>query len=256
VYRNDPLVSIYRFLRQPGIATISVIITFTLFSTVPTALSAESLSSEKLGFSNREQWRNWKKITFPDVSETKFQFHADSGAVCGNASQSASGMARAFQNDSPQKVLLSWEWRIRDIIQKAKGRGKPNDDYPARVYANFKRTGDRFSLWEQTLASTFEMVYGREIPGQSLNFVWANAIDRGEYFKSPFTRHSRVIVLESGNQNAGKWKKERVRVGEWYRKVFGDGEIPPIQSVAIMVDSDNSSSKARGCFRNVQIHTK
>jgi len=207
-----------------------------------------------LGFQNPNQWSQWKPITFPDKPTTRYHFDTFTHTVCSRANSSASGMARGFPGNLRKFPILSWEWKIDHVIENGNAHKKRGDDYPARVYVNFKRTAKHWNWWERTKAATYETFYGTEIPGRTLNFIWANKLKKDQIVKSPYTRHARLIALKTGNKQAGKWHHESVNIRQWYQKAFGDNP-PPVQSIAIMTDADNTASSATGCYRNITLKT-
>ncbi len=209
-------------------------------------------STVPLGFDSAEQWESWRDVTFPDIRPTEYTFHENETMVCGRADASASGTIKEFPGKLTDHPILSWEWRIDGVLESGDARVKEGDDYAARVYVNFERD-DRLGWWERTRASLFESIYGQEIPGQSLNFVWANRLEAGEVIPSAYTEHSRLIALQSGNGQAGEWVREEVNLLDQYERAFPDQEPPPVHSVAIMVDSDDTGESARGCFQNLTL---
>lgn len=205
-----------------------------------------------LGFQDLNQWEQWKPVTFPGVKKTWYEFDTGTKAVCSRADSSASGFGHPFPGELEDYPVLTWEWKIDHVLPDGDARKKEGDDYPARVYVNFERTSRDWSWWERTKASTFETFYGTEIPGKTLNFIWANKLPVNDIVTSAYTRHARLIALQSGNEKAGTWQTQTVNIRDWYRKAFDDTP-PPVQSVAIMTDSDNTNSTARACFRNITL---
>jgi hypothetical protein len=216
--------------------------------TVPPVHGADT---RVLGFEDRGQWEQWQAVTFPGVPETSYHYHEDSGAACGVAQQSASGFARRFPGSLSKWPVLSWEWKVDSVLERGNAHRQSGDDYAARVYVNFERADD-WSLWESTKATVYESFYGTELPGRTLNFVWANELERGGVVKSAYTSRARLIALRTGSDSAGSWVRETVDVRKWYQRTFG-GTPPPVQSVAIMTDADNTKSRARGCYRRIRL---
>lgn len=207
----------------------------------------------QLGFKDTAAWKQWEKITFPRTRETQYAFIQKEQAVCAVAESSASGMVIAFPGTLEQYPLLSWEWKIDQVLEKGDGRKQEGDDYAARIYINFKRDS-RLSWWERTRSAVFETFYGQDIPGQTLNFIWANQLKVGKIVPSPYTGHARMVVLQSGNERAGEWVQQEVNILQWYRQAF-KAEPPPIHSVALMTDSDDTGETVRACFRNLVLNT-
>jgi len=99
-----------------------------------------------------------------------------------------------------------------------------------------------------------EVFYGRDIPGRTLNFIWANQLEIDEIVTSTYTEHARLVALQSGNRQAGEWVREEVNIADQYRRAFG-GEPPPIHSLALMTDSDDTGETVRACYRNIKLAT-
>jgi hypothetical protein len=90
-------------------------------------------------------------------------------------------------------------------------------------------------------------LYGENPPHASLNYIWANREHARRIMVSPYTDRSRMIVMRSGNGEAGRWVEETVNILEGYRAAFG--EDPPREaSLAVMSDADNTGESAVGFF--------
>lgn len=207
----------------------------------------------RLGFDSAEQWGRWRSVEFPDRKPTAYAFDADERQVCARADQSASGMAHRFPGALDQYPVLSWEWRIEGVLEKGDARRKEGDDYAARVYVNFERD-EGLSWWERIRAGVLETIYGEDIPGSSLNFIWANRAESGTVLPNQYTDRARMVVLQSGAGDAGRWIREEITIPEWYRRAFGT-DPPPVQSIAIMTDADDTGEQAAACYRNLRLRS-
>jgi hypothetical protein len=207
-----------------------------------------------LGFEDLEQWENWQEITFPGRANTRYEFDPEGQMACAAAVASASVLLHEFPWKLEDYPILSWEWRIEHVLEKGDARTREGDDFAGRVYVNFERE-ERLGWWERARGRMFELIYGQELPGQSLNFIWANTLEIGEIVTSPYTEHARLVALQSGNQRAGEWVREEVNIPEQYRKAFNRAP-PRVHSLAIMTDSDDTGETARACYRNINISGK
>jgi len=208
-----------------------------------------------LGFESDSQRENWQPITFSGIRKTKYRFDMDQKKLCGRAESSASGLAVDFPGSLQEFPVLSWEWYISGTVKGGDVRSKQTDDYSARVYVNFERTGEGFSWWERTQAEVFQTVYGRELPGKTLTFIWGNRQTGDTIVTSPYTRHSKMIALRRGNKLANQWVFERIDISEWFRKSFGR-DPPPVHSIAIMTDTDNTGEITSACYRRIRLLTE
>jgi Protein of unknown function (DUF3047) len=62
-----------------------------------------------------------------------------------------------------------------------------------------------------------------------------------------------MIVVESGKQNVGQWINEERNLLKDYRAAFGK-DPPPIVSVAIMTDTDNTRESAAAWYGDISLH--
>lgn len=204
----------------------------------------------KLGF--EEDWREtWEEITFPDKQPTTYTYDTMTESVCARAEQSASAMVRSFPEGDTLPKKLTWEWRVDSVLKKGNARKKSGDDYAARVYVNFE-VEDALSYWDRIKLNTFETLHGQEIPSRSINFIWANRLDTGTILPSPYVQYTRLVALRNRESPSGSWTKETVDLREYYREIF-DEEYRRPHSVSIMTDTDDTRSKASGCYRDLRI---
>ncbi len=204
----------------------------------------------KLGF--EENWRdNWREITFPEKKSTSYDFDPSTESVCGSADESASALVRSFPEGETLPTELTWEWRVDSVLDKGNARKKSGDDYAGRVYVNFE-AAESLSYWDQLKLNTFETIYGQDIPSRSINFIWANRLNRGTIVPSPYTQFSRLVALRNRQSKTGTWQRETVNLKKYYQKIF-DEEYRRPHSVSIMTDTDDTESLARGCYRNLRM---
>jgi hypothetical protein len=107
----------------------------------------------------------------------------------------------------------------------------------------------RASLWERLRRRLLASVYGEELPGRALCYVWARSLPAGSRWTSPYTEDTRMRALRSGSGAAESqgWRRETVDVAADYRAWTGDAPGEPV-GVAIMTDSDNGCGSAEAWY--------
>lgn len=215
--------------------------------------SAVARSSEflKLGFSSSVPSDTWRSVEFSDKTPTRYHFYSDTGAVCARAESSASGLARKFPEGRSEWTQLSWEWKINGRVEDGNARRKTGDDYAARVYVNYQ-SNDRLSYWESLVLSSYETIYGRDIPRRSINFIWANILETNTVVPSPYTSRVKLIALRNRTDPEGTWVEESVNLETYYNRLY-EGEYVAPDSLAIMTDTDNTNDSVTACYRNVRL---
>ncbi len=155
----------------------------------------------------------------------------ESGQVLQAQSRSAaSGLV--FETDyAPSDFpVLSWRWKIDDIVNKGDSRTKAGDDYAARVYVVFPH-------WFFPKTKT-------------LNYIWANRLPKEAIQANAFTANAMMIAVESGPEKAGQWVSEQRNIVEDYRRAFGE-DPPRVGAIAIMTDTDNTGESATAWYGDI-----
>jgi len=78
-------------------------------------------------------------------------------------------------------------------------------------------------------------------------YVWDAKLAAGTSLDNAFTRRIRYIVLQSGNDRLDRWVSERRDLAADYMRLFKDESptgVPPIISIAVGADSDNTKSRS------------
>lgn len=144
----------------------------------------------------------------------------------------ASGLFYEIDYDPRQYPVLTWKWKVDDIIEQGDATSKAGDDYAARIYVIFPS----FFFWKT----------------RSLNYIWANKLPKGDAIPSSFTSNSMMVAVESGRENVGKWTEYRRNIYDDFEKYFGT-PVPTVDTIAIMTDTDNTGSKASACYGPIYI---
>ncbi len=183
----------------------------------------------------RERWREQRLFAKP----THYAAVTDAGLpVLHAVSRSANaGLVRDVARPAPAEARLRWRWKVRAALAgNMRERERAGDDYAARV----------FVVFETSL---------NPLRTRAINYVWAATEKTGAVFASPYTKNVGIVVLRSGNADAGQWHLEQRDVLADYRAFFGE---PPsrINAVAVLVDTDNTKSNAEAWFADLILETR
>ena len=179
--------------------------------------------------------KNWKEKSFKGA--TDYEVVQEDGQRCIRATSDASASALYYELDfDPREYpLLTWRWKVNNILAKGDELKKEGDDYAARVYVVFPS-----ALFWRTKA---------------INYIWANKLTAGQAVPNPFTSNACMIAVQSGQTHVGQWLEEKRNLLEDYRKCFG--EVPPrAGAVAIMTDTDNTGEKAMAWYGPIRLLEK
>ncbi len=188
----------------------------------------------------------WEALTFPRVPRhTRYLVVRDGvgWVLRAESDAAASGLYRPLDLDPKVYRVLSWRWKVENVLAKADPRRKDGDDYAARVYVAFRYEPAAATLWERSRYGAYRLLHGRYPPGLVLNYVWESRLPIGTALDNAYTGRAKIIVARSGAADVGRWVTERHDIYEDYRRIVG-GEPPRIAGIALMTDTDDTGERA------------
>ena len=200
----------------------------------------------------------WEPLTFKNIDRhTAYTLVQDDGVwvVAATSSASASGLIRRMEIDPHQFPVISWRWKVTDVLSKGDVTQKAGDDYPARVYITFAYDPAKLEFVQKTKYWAARLLYGEYPPTGTLAYIWANKAPVGTVVPNPYTDRVQMIVLQSGSGKKMQWIAEKRNVYEDYRMAFGH-EPPLISGVALMTDTDNTGEAVRAYYGDILLSSK
>lgn len=194
----------------------------------------------------------WKALTFKKVvTHTAYTVVRDSDrtVVRADSRAGASGLTREVSIDLKEYPLVAWQWKVANVISKGDVTKKVGDDYAARLYITFAYDPDKVGFSKKAKYKLGRMLFG-DIPIAAINYIWDRRTPQGTIVPNAFTDFVKMIVVESGEANVGRWMEEERNLYEDYRRAF-DEEPLPINGVAIMTDTDNTGEAATAYYGDI-----
>lgn len=202
---------------------------------VPRLGASEHLLFDGFDAGWRGGWREQRLFSKPTV----YSVVEDAGRrVLHAVSEAANaGLAREVIVASPTRAQLAWRWKVRRaLMQNTAERERRGDDYTARVIVVFENSV-------------------LPLRTRAINYIWAAHEPAGAVFASPYSSNVAMVVLRSGNGDAGVWHGEKRDVLEDYRRFFGRAAMN-ISGIAVLVDTDNTESVAEAWFADLTLDSE
>ena len=191
----------------------------------------------------------WRPLTFRGTAEqTRYTLESFEGMEVAKAESGCGASGLILHLDAirlDQTPLLSWRWRVDRGLELLQEQTKAEDDFAARVYIMFELDKSRASALQRLRHRVAKLLYGEDMPGSALNFVWTSRLPVGTVWDNPFEPSSKMIALAQGPSTS--WRRETVNVVARYRELFRT-PIPLLMALAIMSDSDNSCQRTEARF--------
>ncbi|MBI2070696.1 MAG: TIGR04282 family arsenosugar biosynthesis glycosyltransferase [Elusimicrobia bacterium] len=199
--------------------------------------------------------KNWKPLVFKKIPRrTAYSLVEENGDyfVMAQSSFSASAILKEVQASPKDYPMLRWRWKIERVLEKADARKKSGDDYAARIYVAFRYDPKNASAWQRAKYGVAKSLYGHYPPHAALNYIWDNKLPIGAAVDNPYTNRTKMIAVESGPENVGKWRTEERNIYDDYKRLFGE-DPPDIAFIALMTDTDNTGETASAYFDDISL---
>lgn len=168
----------------------------------------------------------WMEFPLRGITEYRIAVVDERIAIRATGTSSASGLVRFIHTDPTLCPTMSWSWRVDTLQKNADLRVKEKEDVAASIFLIFGDPG----------------FFGDTQPVPTLRYVWTNdEIPVESVIDNPYVPGIvRSIVLESGEENLGRWTIERRNVLEDYAAAFGQPPRDEIHAIAIFTDNDQT----------------
>ena len=198
---------------------------------------------------------SWAPLDFPKIpNHTIYAATNEDGApaIRVEATASASALVYSRTFDLRSTPVLSWSWKVLNVLPRGDAETREGDDYPIRVYILFPYQSRRVPPLQRLQFELAKQLYGSYPPEAVLNYVWANRPHTSEPLPNAYTDRAMMFFPDVGNDHVGEWRTHTVNILEDYRRAFGQ-EPPDTFSLAIMGDSDNTGGQSVAFVRGISL---
>ena len=233
--------------------TIIVLILLLVFFTFQPVYSQEQKVFLREEFNSLE---NWRPLYFPKITRhSRYTVIKEQDGSClkAESDSSASGIIYRQEFNVYDYPKIRWRWKIDNVYNKGDAGKKSGDDYPIRVYIIFKYDPEKASFVQKIRYGLAKKIYGEYPPQSSLNYIWANRKHTEKIITNPYASEAKMIILEAGAEKAGQWVTEEADILQDYKKAFGVS-APPVASIAIMNDSDNTGESSVSYIDFIEVY--
>jgi len=200
-------------------------------------LSTPSDKEEQIWVDNFEstEMSDWhgRADDFRDIY--KINTTADSSYLSARSEGSDNLIIKKVNIDIAKYPYLNWKWRARTLPIEGDESEKSKCDIAASVIVVI-----RASKWRP----------------QSIKYTWSTTLPKETLSESPYAfwpARTDIIVMQSGEENLGKWITEKVNVLEHYKMFYDKKKVrsKDIEAFVIMTDSDNTKSLSEADYDDI-----
>ena len=209
-----------------------------------------SFSDSPPGGDVPQGWQNWTLSKFKKPTQYKLVSESGGTVVKASADASASGLVHRVAIDPRTYPLLSWRWKVDELIAKADNTRKNTEDSPVRVVVSFEGDLDKLSLDDRIFYDNVRLITGQDLPYATLMYIWENRVPKNTVIPSLHTSRIRMVVAESGRDRLGVWQEVTRNLYDDYRTAFGE-EPGRITAIGIMTDTDNTGENVHAYYGDI-----
>jgi hypothetical protein len=223
----------------------------------PVYTQVQPFSANRPGADLPTGWRPW--IITRNKAPTHYELIVDAEServvLRAVADRAATGLKQRLDVDPAERPVITWQWRLTDLIDDADNTNRHADDSPARLLLFFD--GDKATLpaREQLLMETASMLTGQPVPYAAMMYVWENRLEAGTVIPHPTMGQLKMVVAGSGRERLGQWKRFERNYVEDYRQAFG---IAPgrLIGIGILTDTDNTADSVEAFYGDIELRAE
>lgn len=171
------------------------------------------------------------------------------------AQASTSGITRALRVDPATHPIVAWRWKVSALVQKGDLATKEGDDFAARFYVTFDLDPERLPVGERMKIGLARMLYGPDVPVAVLCYVWDRRAPVGTFAPNAYTDRVRMIVVDSGSANVGRWVAHERDVAADFQRAFGQ-PAPAVNGVIVSTDTDNTGETVEAFYGDASFRAR
>ena len=142
---------------------------------------------------------------------------------------SSFGLTKKIDVDLKEYPYINFRWKVQELPRNGDFRKKETDDQAAQIY----------------------VVFGKfKLTAKIVGYLWENKPPKLTTGVSPAWGKTRLIVLESGPENLGKWVWEKRNIYDDYNLLFHK-EPPKANLISIYINSQHTESRAESYFGEI-----
>ena len=184
--------------------------------------------------------KGWWLVKYFAVPST--QYSKTGGILKAESLGTRSSLYKEVGDKQKDYPILSWKWKVSNVVHSAIETRKDRHDAAARVMVVFGRE------------KSFKL-FGKEPAGLRIEYIWASHLPKGQMFDHPADKDCKIFVLESGEGKAGQWVLESRNLHKDFKEAFKT-DPPGVTAIGIQTDTDHSNESVTAHYSEPALRKK
>ncbi len=197
----------------------------------------------------------WSAKALPVKPVTRYSMAKRAGHSCvlAQAHRSASLWRRKLNVAPGELGAIEFNWWVGGMPEGATVTDAAHDDASARIVLAFDGDEANLSPRNRMLFELARTLTGEAPPYATLMYVWDAKAPVGTEVVSARSDRMRKIVVASGRENLGTWRRFERDVVADFRRIY-PGESPGmLVGMALMTDADNTQGRVEACYGTIRL---
>jgi len=152
--------------------------------------------------------------------------------------------------------VVTWRWKVENILQDIDEETVAGDDHPIRIFFAFEPDTSKQSFWFRLKRFIYlDRIHGHPEGGRYTEYLWSSHLKPGYIINDPGNPMQKLMVIEGGGVNLGKWLSYRRNLYDDYKKLYGE-EPRHLIFVGIINDTDQTGQEATSYISDLMFHKK
>jgi hypothetical protein len=146
--------------------------------------------------------------------------------------------------DVSEYPVVAWKWKVENILEGNDERTREGDDHPVRLFFVFEPDESEQSFWFRVKRFLYlDRIHGHPYGGRFIEYLWSSHLAPGEVIDDPGKPWQKLVVIEGGSGNTGKWLSYERNLYEDFRRLYHE-ETRRLIFIGILSDTDQTGQEA------------
>ncbi len=213
--------------------------------------AVQPFSLTSIGETAPPGWEPWILSRFMARTQYRIVDLEGERVLAAKANVSASGLLQPLSLTTTEYPIISWRWRVPQLIPGADNASRHSDDSPVRVVVAFDGDKSRLDFEDQAFGETVKLFSGREMPYATIQYIWENNLPRETVLDNSRTSRSKMLVVESGADHLDQWLTFKRDVRADYQRLFGE-QPGQVIFVGVMTDSNATGTQVTAYYGDIR----
>lgn len=191
--------------------------------------------------------KGWTLRKWPGKTKgASAQWTVDNGvsAVRLRSKASLTFLEQTVDIDIRDYSVVSWRWKVENILEGIDERTKEGDDHPLRLFFVFDPDTSKQSLWFRLRRLVYlDKIHGHPYGGRFIEYVWSSHLEPGDIINDPSKSWQKLMVIEGGDLKLDKWLSYERNLYQDFKQLYEE-EPRRLIFIGILNDTDQTGKEA------------